>query len=122
MKSGKVRDQRRHPRLRLPVGYAAVCVHRGDGELHGHAYDISLGGMRFELDAPLADGERVAIDLTLPGKSVRVIRATGRCVRRHDCDEVGPTRMGLSFDRLATTADRDALAHYLHAHRAAAAA
>ena len=57
MKSGSANNQRRHPRLRLPVGYAAVCVHRGDCELHGHAYDISLGGVRFELDTPLAEGE-----------------------------------------------------------------
>ena len=42
-------NQRRHPRVALPAGYAAVRVRR-EGQrrfaLTGHAYDLSEGGVR----------------------------------------------------------------------------
>jgi len=114
-------NHRKHPRLRLPVGYAAVCVKRGGQELYGHAYDLSLGGVRFELDTPLEPGEHVEIDLALPGRVVRTVHARGKCVRFHDEDEVGPIRMGVSFDALSSDGDRMTLERYLASHHAIAA-
>ncbi|MFA7235587.1 MAG: PilZ domain-containing protein [Phycisphaeraceae bacterium] len=62
-------DHRRHPRKALPVGYAQVRV-RLPGQqrysLTGHAYDISLSGIRFELDQSIPLGKAIDMQLSLP--------------------------------------------------------
>ncbi len=109
-------DARRHPRKPLPAGYADVRVRRAGQphfQLTGHAYDISRGGVRFELDEPLECGEQVEIEVRLPEARRRPIRARGVMVRLHEADEVGPVRMGLQFTALDSSADRAALDRYL---------
>jgi len=97
--------------------YTCVHVRRGaDGtgpELDGHLYDISEGGARFELDEPLSDGERVSVEITLPGCR-KLIAASGKVVRVNDQDDdPGPRRMALMFDSFADEATRLALRKYL---------
>ena len=63
-------DRRRHPRYLLPSMYTSVDVRplsSDEYQWSGHAYDISLGGLRFELDHPIEPGTRVAIRIELPG-------------------------------------------------------
>jgi len=99
-------EQRRHTRIGLPVGYAAVRatpVGRKKSERRGHVYDLSEGGMRFELDAALDLDEPIEVELDLPSSEGPVaIRARGSAVRFHDepDDGPGPIRMGMQFDRV----------------------
>lgn len=110
------RERRRHSRFKVTPMYSHVHVRRdGEGrpELDGHLYDISVGGVRFELDEPLDDGERVTIEISLPGCRT-LIQATGKVVRVNDADDdPGPRRMALRFDAFADEESRTALARYL---------
>ncbi|MBI1368973.1 MAG: hypothetical protein GC162_10010 [Planctomycetes bacterium] len=106
-------EQRRHPRQALAAGYAGLRVRRSGRSrysLSGHAYDISAGGMRFELDSALKTGEAVDVEVTLPGRDACVIHAAGRVVRMCDKDPVGPVSMGLAFTNLL---ENETLASYL---------
>lgn len=118
-----VSDQRRHARVKLPAAYTQVIVTRRAGPrgsraaiCAGHAYDLSLGGIRFELDQPLTPGEAVDLHLRLPGAFDQPIHVTGTCVRHHDPDETGPARVGVAFDRFCSRVDRAAIADYLQTH------
>ncbi len=118
-------DQRQYPRYPLPAAYTAVRVRRAgeaDYAHEGHAYDISMGGVRFELDEALDAGEHVDLAITLPGRSAGEVHAHGVMVRMHDPEEVGPVRMGLCFDGLASEADRRELERFLLGDAASEAA
>ncbi|MHB1156406.1 MAG: PilZ domain-containing protein [Phycisphaerales bacterium] len=111
-------DHRRHPRKALPVGYVQVRVRLSGQQrfsLTGHAYDISLSGIRFELDQPLPLGKSIDMQLCLPGNEPpdHPICAKARCVRLHDDDETGPVRMGARFIDLPKPTDQRQLAAYL---------
>ena len=115
------RERRRHTRFKVVPMYSSIHVHRaslgaslgGQPGLEGHVYDISEGGARFELDEPLEDGERVSIEIVLPGCN-KLIAVTGKVVRINDAeDDPGPRRMALMFDAFADEASRDALRRYL---------
>lgn len=109
-------ERRRHTRFKVAPMYSHVHVRRTDGAtdvLEGHLYDISVGGVRFELDEPLNDGESVTIDISLPGCQT-LIQATGKVVRVNDAnDDPGPRRMALRFESFVNEASRIALARYL---------
>lgn len=109
-------DRRRHTRFKVAPMYSHIHVRRGEGAtevLEGHLYDISVGGVRFELDEPLAEGEAVTIDISLPGCQT-LIQATGKVVRVNDAnDDPGPRRMALRFESFVNEDSRIALARYL---------
>lgn len=110
------RNQRAAQRHALPMGYCRVLVRRGDlgPVMPGHAYDLSLSGVRFELDGPLAEGTRVDVTLELPGARAATVTASGKIVRMHDIDDIPPIRMAVQFDSFASPRDRQDLAYYLH--------
>ncbi len=99
-------DQRQFPRVGLPVGYAAVRVREPGRRFfnrEGHIYDLSEGGMRFDLDEPLDLDQPVEVELDLPGGGGMIaIRATGNAVRFHDHpdDSPGVVRMGMRFEHV----------------------
>jgi uncharacterized protein (TIGR02266 family) len=110
-------NRREHARIALPAMYtmvAAMPVSRADGsDLHGHAYDISEGGARIELDEPLPPGEAVNVRLTLPGHTGD-IRAQADVVWVNDADDdPGPRRMALRFTDFVTSADRERLLRFV---------
>ena len=91
-------NRREHERFALSAMYTTVEAMRNAREasepLTGHAYDISEGGARIELDEPLAEGEPVHLRLSLPGAE-RTIRANANVVRvLSEDDDPGPRRMG----------------------------
>jgi len=98
--------------------YAPLSVRMLDSEqfnLDGHAYDISEGGIRFELDRPIAPGTQVAMQITLPtsgasdigpGRSVFVF---ANVVWMEDEDEPGPCRMAAVFCYFARVGDQERL-------------
>ena len=114
---GQDKKRRGHERIRMQPMYTAVtaCLSdRGDDlRLEGHVYDISMGGVRIELDQPLDPGEVVALHLVLPGTQ-SAVEASASVVWVHDeHDDPGPRRMALRFTGFPNNADRDRLGDYI---------
>jgi hypothetical protein len=86
-----------------------------NGGLEGHGYDISLTGMRFELDDELPSGSEVQIELYPPAEN-DPIRMHGVIVRvfSHD-DDPGPRRMAVQFTAFGTPLDRERLTNRIAA-------
>ncbi len=114
-------DHRAFPRLRIPAMYSLVRVRPAGERLYphtGHIYDVSLSGMRFELDVPLEPGTAIEVRGVLPGAEHVAFQAAGRVVRFHDEDgEPGPTRMGMHFDHFHSEVDQQRLHRYLDHHQ-----
>jgi c-di-GMP-binding flagellar brake protein YcgR len=112
----RLSEARQTPRLKLPPMYTLVRVKpQGDERYRwtGFVYDISMTGMRFELDAAVAPGTPLEIRAMLPGPQHTTFRAAGPVVRVHDDDDSrGPTRMGMTFTEM-DDADRRTLQQYL---------
>lgn len=116
-------NRRAIDRFRLPPMYTRVVVVPCGGSVEpkdvtgapheGHAYDISLGGVRYELDEPLPTGTRVQVELLLPG-ATEPIRGSGQVVRVYDLeDDPGPRRQALRLDRFQSETDRLSLARLI---------
>ena len=81
----------------------------------GHIYDISAGGMRFELDSPLEPGTSIEVRAMLPGSQQVTINVSGHIIRYHDePDERGPIRLAMIFDAFTKSTDRARLVDYLN--------
>lgn len=110
-------SRRGEPRLKLPAMYTLVRVRLPADEHYrwtGHIYDISLSGMRFELDESLAAGTQVEARVMLPGHRHTLFRVLGRIVRHHDDHPtIAPVRMAMTFERFHNHIDHYRLANYL---------
>ncbi|MFM1867953.1 MAG: hypothetical protein RL591_1361 [Planctomycetota bacterium] len=105
-------DRRRHPRFTVDPMYSAVSVVRRGHREEGHVYDVSLSGMRFELDRPARRGSMLDVEVSLPGCE-EAIRAKARVVRVFDeVDDPGPRRMAVEFETF-TAGSRVILERYL---------
>jgi len=106
---------------------AVQCPDAKNFDNEGHVYDISEGGVRFELDEPLVPGMPVSLRIVLPGGDASS-RDQGVLVHASvvwvddDQDEPGPVRMAASFTRFAHAADREKLMKQLSSGRFARAA
>ena len=113
------RDQRQHPRVKVPAMYSLIrarVVGSNRYSWTGHIYDVSLGGVRFELDTPIEPGTQLEIRSMLPGSGHTTFRAVGRVARLHsDADEQGPAIMGLQFESFQSPMDRHRLEQYIDA-------
>jgi len=101
----------------LAVGASATSAVAAGGvatsPLHGHAYDISMGGVRYELDEALPTGTCVDVEIELPGATLP-IRGTGRVVRVYDReDDPGPRRQALQLESFLSEVDRQRLARLI---------
>lgn len=111
-------DRRAADRFSPQVGYSRVVVsvekpNRVQSEFEGHAYDVSVNGLRFELDEPLEEGTPIEVELHLPGM-LQSIRSTGRVVRvLDDLDDAGPQRMALTFRSFSSPLDASRLTKHL---------
>lgn len=97
--------------------YSTVAVRPSespdDGAIRlGHVYDVSLGGARIELDEACSAGERIALEIELPG-CPKPIAATARVVRVFDeVDDPGPRRVCVEFETFGAGA-REILSRHL---------
>jgi Tfp pilus assembly protein PilZ len=107
-------NQRQHERFSLTPMYTAVTVTAPDGEVfEGHAYDISIGGARLEIDRALLIGDEVSVAFELPGWP-EPVHASGPVVWvNDDQDDPGPRRMALRFTAFASGADLKRLVRYV---------
>jgi hypothetical protein len=117
--SGRIINRRRHERFSLPPMYAAVIVEvlgptgEPKHKFDGHCYDISEGGVQFELDDAIPSGTPIRLNIELPGalatdQQRRDVRVLGNVVWR-DESEPGPVRMAAVFSRFAFSEDRERL-------------
>lgn len=111
-------DRRNAERFRLETALVRVVVgahgHTPEtkGGFEGHAYDLSDGGVRVELDAPLPVGTPVDVEMHFPGLGTPV-HMVGAVARLFDeIDDPGPRRMGIHA-RGATPADEARLQRLL---------
>lgn len=117
----RVAEGRNEPRLKLPAQYTLLRARRpGQGSKYpmtGYIYDISVSGMRFELDEPVEPGTELEVRGMLPAGKHTTFRAVGKVVRIHDDTETpgrfGPVRMAMHFDHFVREHERERLADYL---------
>lgn len=114
------RNRRQFERMGLPPMYTFVSLqldHPEPRTLEGHAYDISEGGVQFELDEPVTPGTPVQITLELPHSfgadgagdpNPTRVRAFANVVWSDD-SEPGPVRLAAVFTRFASLTDEDLL-------------
>lgn len=121
-------DRRTHARFRVNPGYTPVELRVHPEErftMSGHIYDISEGGVCFELDFPVATGSAVSLKIELPthllesGQDIgpgRAVFVTGNVVWC-DTDEPGPARMAVAITRYDRAGDRERLIRAMTAGR-----
>lgn len=128
-------NRRRFERFALSPMYTEVKVCSLDAPLptlSGHAYDMSEGGVQFELDSGLKPGTPVAMELTFPTGSIgggfgiddeigNTVVVVGNVVWTDD-SEPGPVRMALAITRFARENDRERLLKHLSRGRISRAA
>lgn len=129
----RAKDRRRHTRYVLPSMYTTVEVRPLDSDefqWKGHAYDISEGGMRFELDHAIEPGTKIAVRVELPGaerlqlteRRPVYVFANVVWVEPDDLEQSGPVRMACTFTRFAMPGDRERLQGRLSSGRYSRAA
>lgn len=110
-------DRAAHDRFTVDPMYSAVTVSSGDGTaaqatVEGHIYEVSLDGLRLELDIALPIGAPVTVAMSLPGCTA-TIEARGRVSHVFDeIDDPAARRMVVDFETFADGA-RATLARYL---------
>lgn len=113
-------DRRRHPRFAVTPSYTPArmrLLSETDFARSGHVYDISEGGVKFEMDIPVEPGTPVAMEIMLPERAGTMmdIDGPGRAVFLIgnviwcDADEPGPAQMALATTRFARAGDRERL-------------
>lgn len=126
-------NRRIHTRYSLPSMYTEISVREMDSTEFtstGHAYDISLGGMRFELDQAIEPGTPIAVRILLPGPSSlrgtdrRAIFAMGHVVwtEEDDLEQGGSVRMACVFHNFCQPGDEQRLLSQLSSGQYARAA
>jgi hypothetical protein len=124
-------DRRRFTRYQLPSMYSRIMVRPLDSDeflWEGHAYDISRGGIRFELDSGVEPGTQVAVRIDLPqttserSTARRSVFAFANVIWMSDPDECGPVRLAAAFTRFAREGDEEQLHARLSQGRYALAA
>ncbi len=109
-------NRRQFERFAVIPAYTEVVVRLpGRAEpLEGHAYDISEGGVRMELDEPIEPGTSIVVEVKLPpgnakASGIEEVLARGTVMWADDDGVPGPVRMGVLFDEFASNVDRDRL-------------
>lgn len=113
-------DRRRFPRFELEAMYTTIAVRTLDQDeftMQGHSYDISEGGIRFELDRGIEMGTEVAMMINLPtmnnGRDAEgpehAVFVFANVIWIEDENEPGPIKMAAVFTRWARQGDRERL-------------
>tara|TARA_E500000318_G_scaffold90595_1_gene88563 strand:- start:2414 stop:2806 length:393 start_codon:yes stop_codon:yes gene_type:complete len=118
-------NRRQFERFMLEPGYtgALARVHPEEEVFvrEGHVYDISEGGVCFEMDEPIEPGRTISLRIDLPMKGTecgadRSVFVTGNVVWC-DSDEIGPVRMALAITRFDRAGDKGRMLRALTSQR-----
>jgi hypothetical protein len=116
----RVINRRQFERFRVTPSYTAIALRLLDEPAFsqfGHTYDLSEGGVQFEVDRALEPGTQVALRIDLPEALLsaagdigpgRAVFVFGNIVWMDD-SEPGPVRMAVAFTRFARAGDRERL-------------
>jgi len=124
-------NRRRHERFSLPPMYTSLTVNvmsEPKIQCEGHCYDISEGGVQFELDDAIPRGTPVQLLIELPSSLVDEDECGERAVAVIanvvwiDSSEPGPVRMAAVFSRFARADDRERLFRHITSGRLVRAA
>lgn len=125
-------NRRQHERFALAPMYTPITARLLENEeftLEGHAYNVSEGGVQFELDHPIAPGTPIVLQITLPtGNAAPPDIGPGRSVFVFanviwiDDEDPGPVRMAAAFTRFARLGDRERLLRMISTGRYSRAA
>lgn len=116
-------ERRQFDRFELPAMYTRISVRSLDRDIFewdGHAYDISRGGVRFELDRPFEPGTPIAMRIELPRSTIerstepRNVFVFGNVVWLEDADQPAPYKMAAVFTRFACAGDEELLLKRMH--------
>lgn len=119
-------DRRQHERFAVNPSVTPILVRTLDEtefRRTGHAYDISEGGVRFELDIPIDPGTPIAMQIDVPAPPHQEIVGPGRAVFVlanviwADEDEPGACVMAAAITRFCRAGDKDRLLRRLTANR-----
>jgi c-di-GMP-binding flagellar brake protein YcgR len=117
MKSSRQINRRQHERFKLQAMYTAVVARPKSDvaatQMCGHAYDISAGGVRIELNEPLEIGESADLQMSLPAGHKRISASADVVWTNDEEEDPGPCRMALRFTQFQTPADRNCLLRWL---------
>ena len=99
-------NRRRAERFTVePMNSSVSVTHKGREAGDGHVYEVSLGGVRLELDEALPKSAPVELEINLPG-CTESIAALGRVVEVFDVsDDPGPRRMVVEFQSFKAGAE-----------------
>jgi len=127
--TGNSVNRRRHDRFVLQPMYTALrarLLEEPSFTLEGHAYDISEGGVQFELDRAFGVGTEIALEILLPdprfSEAARAVLARGTVIWTDDDGVEGPVRMAVAFTGFAREGDREQLLRHFTSGRYARAA
>ncbi len=113
-------NRRRFTRFTVQPMYTPIAARLVDAEseafdIEGHAYDVSEGGIRFELDRLVEPGTKIAMKITLPtmhneslepGRSILVY---ANVVWVADREDPPPVRTAAVFTEFVRVSDRERL-------------
>lgn len=110
-------NRRQHERFELRPMYTSLKARPMDRTTfrdEGHAYNISEGGVCFELDRAYEPGTMLALQVDLPSLAIdpgpgRAIYLVGRVVWVDEDEAPGPVRMALSVHSFPRAGDRERL-------------
>ena len=107
-------ERRRHRRFAVHPQYSHLLVRRHNGTtLEGHIHDVSVGGILFECDGPLDDGECFEFELQLPG-SDSPLRGEGSVIRGMDGEKhIGPWSTAAKFEKFETRFQAASLTRFI---------
>lgn len=120
-------NRRRHERFATLPMYTSVQIWpagRPGDPLEGHVYDISEGGIRFELDSAIQPGSSITLRVQLPrwvswrrgssgldaaGAEPASVEVLARVLWIDDDGVPGPVRMAAVFTSFLDAGDKDRL-------------
>lgn len=108
-------DRRKFCRFEVKAPYSPLRVRTLDHEafnIEGNAYDVSEGGIRFELDRALPPGTPLEMEITLPEMHKTIglagagaVHVFASVVWLEDEEDPAPYKMAATFTRFARPAD-----------------
>ena len=97
-------QRRKAPRVRVPIPFSFTVISAAKTELVGETvsdcqtHNISLGGLKFETDLPLALGDRLEINLHLTPS--QLVNAVGWVVRSEEVERDGKSLHSVAMEFL----------------------
>lgn len=111
-------ERRQHERFVVAPMYSRIAVRfleEDEFNYEGHCFDLSEGGIRFDLDRPIAPGTQVALRIDLPVTESglpetpgygRSIYAVANIIWLDEAEMPGGVRMAAAFTRFGHAGDR----------------